>query len=68
VEDKYEGYVNFVFLDIDDSRNDEFKNALGFRYQPHLFLLDADGNVVQQWVGFVEGEVLEQAIVQYWTP
>ena len=45
--------VDFVYLDIDDSRNDEFKRMFNFQYQPHIFLLDGDGNIVRQWVGSV---------------
>ena len=38
-----------------------FKQALGYQYQPHLFLLDADGNIIQQWVGFVTADQLTAA-------
>lgn len=55
--------VDFVYLDIDDSRNDEFKRMLNYRYQPHIFLLDGNGNVVQQWVGSVSENELRAALV-----
>lgn len=51
LEVEYIDQVDFVYLDIDDPRTDAFKQQLGYRYQPHIFLLDADGNIVQQWVG-----------------
>jgi glutathione peroxidase-family protein len=63
VEDKWEGFVKFTFLNIDDPNTEPFKQQLGFRYQPQIFLLDADGNVIQQWAGAVSGEELEAAIV-----
>ena len=53
--------INFVYLDIDDPANTDFKRELGFGYQPHLFLLDGDGNILQQWVGFVDDATLAQA-------
>lgn len=62
LEAQYYDRVNFVYMDIDDPATSEFKQALGFRYQPHLFLLDEDGNILQQWVGFVPAEELEAAI------
>ena len=61
LEAEYHGKVSFAFLDIDDPANDEFKSTLGFRAQPHFFLLDGDGNVVQQWVGSVGAETFRAA-------
>ena len=59
--------INFVYLDIDDGRNDGFKRELGYQYQPHFFLLDASGNILQQWVGPVpeaEFEVAFESVTQ----
>lgn len=63
VEDKWGGFVKFSFLDIDDPGTEPFKQQLSFRYQPQIFLLDADGNVIRQWAGAVSGEELEAAII-----
>jgi hypothetical protein len=65
VEQGWGDEINFVYLDIDDPRNDEFKRALGYQYQPHTFLLDGEGNVLQQWVGFVDAEDLEASFSQF---
>lgn len=54
--------INFVYLDIDDSRNDEFKRMFNYQYQPHFFLLDGNGEIVQQWVGFVPENELRAAL------
>lgn len=62
LEEKWQGQVEFTYLDIDDGRTTPFKQQLGYQYQPHIFLLDGDGNVVQQWVGFVDGRTLDSAI------
>jgi len=62
LEQIYANQVDFAYLDIEDPRNDEFKRRFGFRVQPHIFLLDGSGEIVQQWVGLVSGEELEAAL------
>ena len=62
LEAKYSGQVTFVYLDIDDRRTDVFKSQLGYIVQPHLFLLDGGGQVLEQWLGYVDGAVLEEAL------
>jgi len=64
LEAKYFGRIKFSFLDADDPATMEFQRTLGFRYQPELYLLDADGNVLQKFVGFVLQEELEAAFGQ----
>jgi hypothetical protein len=56
LEAEYFGRINFVYLDIDDSRNQEFITSLGFKYQPHIFLIDGEGNIIKQWLGPVSAE------------
>jgi hypothetical protein len=68
LEAEYGSQVNFVYLDIDDRNNEPFKQELGYRYQPHLFLVDADGNILQQWVGRVSGDELERALLASISP
>ena len=64
LEVEYYDRVDFVYLDIDDPRTDPFKQQLGYRYQPHIFLMDGEGNVVQQWVGPVSESDLAAALDQ----
>ena len=61
LEVEYFGKVDFVYLDIDDPVNDDFKQVLGYRVQPNLFLLDREGNIIQQWLGVVTAEELRAA-------
>lgn len=61
LEAEYADRLNFVYLDIDDPATDSFKAELGYRYQPHLFLLDAQGNLTREWVGPVSREELAAA-------
>lgn len=48
--------IVFSYLDIDDPNTQSFKTALKYRVQPHYFLLDAQGNIVKQWLGSVKAE------------
>ena len=62
VEKEYAGRVNFVYLDIDDPATKIFKLVLRFRVEPHFFLVDGRGKVLQQWVGYVTVEQFRQAL------
>ena len=53
LEATYNDRITFVYLDIDDPRNDDLKRELNYRVQPHFILLDADGNLTNQWFGVV---------------
>jgi thioredoxin-like negative regulator of GroEL len=61
LEQEYGDRINFVYLDIDDPASEEMKRKLGYRFQPHFFLLDADGEVVADWLGIVPEEAFRQA-------
>lgn len=65
LEAKYFGRINFVYLDADDPNTIEFQRTLGFFYQPEVYLLDADGNVLKKWVGFTSEQEFEETFVQY---
>ena len=51
LEVEYFGKINFVYLDVDDPANADYLKQLGYRYQPHFFLIDGQGAVLQQWLG-----------------
>jgi thiol-disulfide isomerase/thioredoxin len=53
LEEQYGSQVRFIYLDIDDPANKPFKKELSYRYQPHFFLIDGEGNIIDQWVGYV---------------
>ena len=63
LEDKYKGRVNFVYLDIDDDKTEALRLTFQFYYQPHIFLLDAEGNILQQWIGYIRQSELEAALI-----
>jgi hypothetical protein len=65
LEAKYFGKIAFSYLDADDPQTEEFQRTLGFYYQPEIYLLDANGNVLQKWVGFTSESELEAAFAQH---
>jgi hypothetical protein len=65
LEAMYFGKIKFTYLDADDPRTFDFQQALGFYYQPEVYLLDAEGNVLQKWIGFTTQEDFEEVFAQY---
>jgi thioredoxin-related protein len=61
LEAEYDPQIDFIYLDIDDPGTEPFKKELGFRYQPHFFLLDKNGNIIKQWLGPVEKSEFREA-------
>ena len=53
LEVQYFGQIGFVYLDIDDPANAEFKKQFNFRYQPQFFLVDGEGTILKEWIGYV---------------
>ncbi len=68
LEDHYSGQMNFVYLDIDDNTTKRFKQQLEYVSQPHIFLLDASGSVLAQWIGPITMEEVEAAILDALSP
>jgi len=64
LEDKYGAKIDFVYLDIDDPATAEAKRKLGYRVQPDFYLLDANGKIIQRWVGSVEAKTFEEGLAQ----
>ena len=65
LEAEYFGKVKFTYLDADDSRTDGFQRALGFYYQPEFYLLDAVGNLLKKFVGFVSQDEFAAEFAKY---
>ena len=61
LEARYSDRMTFSYLDIDDPATREFRETLGYRYQPEFYLLDAQGTVIQKWVGLVDEQALVDA-------
>ena len=65
LEAEYFGRILFSYLDADDPNTLGFQRTLGFIYQPEIYLLDAEGNVLEKWVGFTSEEQLETAFAEH---
>ena len=65
LEAKYFGKIKFSYLDADDPATLDFQQALGFYYQPEVYLLDAEGNVLQKWVGYTSQQEFEDVFAKY---
>jgi thiol-disulfide isomerase/thioredoxin len=63
LENIYAADVNFIYLDRDDPATQALQDQLGYIYQPHIFVLDEQGAILAQWRGYVDGAVLQQALV-----
>jgi thioredoxin-related protein len=65
LEATYFGKIKFSYLEISNPLNDDFRNYLGFQYRPSFYLLDGDGNILHQWVGYQTREQFEEIFAQY---
>jgi hypothetical protein len=65
LEAKYFGRIQFTYLDASDIGTEPFQRQLGFFYQPEIYLLDGNGNVLQKWVGYTQEDQLEEVFAQY---
>ena len=65
LEAKYFGKIKFTYLDADDPNTSDFQQALGFYYQPEVYLLDGNGNVLQKWVGYTSEQEFESVFAQH---
>ncbi len=65
LEAKYFGKIKFAYLEISNPQTQEFRDTLGFKYRPSFYLLDADGNVLHQWIGYQTEEQFEEVFTKY---
>ena len=65
LEAKYFGKIKFSYLDADDPNTFDFQHTLGFYYQPEIYLIDGDGNLLKKWVGYTTADQFEEVFAQY---
>jgi len=65
LEAKYFGKIKFSYLDADDPNTLDFQQTLGFYYQPEIYLLDANGNLLKKWVGYTSEPQFEEEFAKY---
>ncbi|MCP5095551.1 MAG: hypothetical protein GY943_08370 [Chloroflexi bacterium] len=61
LEEEYGDEVEFVYYDIDDPDSAAAKTEYNFRFQPHVILVDENGEIIQQWLGYNSANVYEEA-------
>jgi len=62
LEAEYWGQVDFLYIDREDPANKDVVQQFGVRYQPVFVLLDAEGNILEQWAGNPGEEALRNAL------
>jgi hypothetical protein len=65
LEAAYFGRIKFSYLEISDPRTNDFQTYLGYRVRPSMYLLDGDGNILYQWIGFQTQEQIESIFSQF---
>jgi hypothetical protein len=65
LEAKYFGKIKFSYLDADDPSTLDFQEALGFHYQPEIYLLDGSGEILKKWVGFTSEQAFEEEFARH---
>lgn len=58
---EYRDRIIFTYLDIDDPATRLFQSQLKFRVEPHFFLLDPQGRILRQWIGYATPAQFRQA-------
>ena len=61
LKNEYGDRIQFTFLDIDDRATRTWMDELNYVGRPYYVLLDAEGNILQKWSGFVPEEQLRAA-------
>jgi hypothetical protein len=65
LEAKYFGKIRFSYLDADDPNTLGFQQTLGFYYQPEVYLLNGNGEVLMKWVGYTSQEQFEEEFAKH---
>jgi hypothetical protein len=60
LESEYGSQIEFIPVNIDDPESAEWKQLYGFRYQPHFLLVNPDGEVIEEWLGYTDAAFFEQ--------
>ena len=65
LEAKYYGTIKFSYLEISNPENQDFIKYLNFQYRPSFYLLDADGKILNQWIGYQTQDQFEQVFAKF---
>lgn len=61
LEGEFIGEITFILLDSASHDTEKLRRTLGFRTEPHFFLIDQNGSVVSEWTGFVPEQDFQSA-------
>ena len=64
LEQTYGEDIELVLFNIDDPDTRAAQQMYGFRVQPHFILVDANGDVINQWLGYQSPNVFEEAFLE----
>jgi thiol-disulfide isomerase/thioredoxin len=62
LENEYSSRVGFVYIDIDNPASEPLQEILGFKREPHFFLLNGEGKLMSEWIGYATLEELRSKI------
>ena len=65
LEAKYFGRIKFTYLEISNPQNKQFLDYLDFRVRPSFYLLNKDGKILHQWIGYQTQGQFEDIFTQY---
>lgn len=65
LEAKYFGRIKFSYLEISNPQNADFIKYLDFRVRPSFYLLDGNGTIQHQWIGYQTQDQFESIFAQY---
>ncbi len=68
LEAEYGDRIDFTYPDIDDPNTAKAKKQYGYRVQPHFFLVDRNGNIVESWQGRVQEATFIEAFNKVLAP
>ncbi|MYD08904.1 MAG: hypothetical protein F4X02_02565 [Chloroflexi bacterium] len=61
LQETFDGRVEFIVLDIDDSGADGTRSQLGITAQAQYLLVDSAGQIVRRWFGVInEGQIASE--------
>jgi hypothetical protein len=64
-EAEYFDRIKFSYPEADAPNIFDFQQALGFRYQPEIYLLDGNGNLLKKWVGYTTQVQFEEEFARH---
>lgn len=62
LEEQYRHRIDFLYLHIEEPRNEDAKRKLGFTSTPHFFFLNPEGATVQVMQGVVPPDSVRRAL------